>query len=738
MDSIPRFQGKNRSLRRRRDSQLISVALRFVPEKLRPLLECVIRTHEPPYTPEFYVVEDVLEILAMRMSVMEPSERPAVAADLALLVTNVLRSSRANTVQINQATIVRILEALPEASIGPWYQQLRDTHCNLHTNTELQFASRLAKSPSTKKLSTQVLLGLTSAGTVDINSPVAASVCTSILTFRKEDLAALDGQSATPADLFGTLHSIGMVPDVVTYSAIMRALCLRGDLKAALDVFEVMKQHGVQPDAVTFSVLIHGCKMCGDFDTLSELTIQACFANIRDPIVWNDVLHALYISCLRARKDRQGPRRTALFALNSIYTRIFDPKPIRPFITKRLVEMGDFATLQSWVPENMTRIAAEVPPLPPQELVQPGSDTLAIMILGLIRSLPMPADVVIFYSHFRQMLAEGHPVAELMVRERGTFVHDVVLRNLIKWRGTLRIALDIIRDMVRDVGQDSTSEVGHSDSMSTTRQTSVLGRRRPPIRHPAPSVYTWSILMHGFMRHKQPEEAERVISLMREHGVEPNAVTWNTLAAGYAKMEKIPKAVDAMRRLETEGFQADDWTLRAFSYINHKAKAIKLMEATVEANKLKKMALEQQQQQQQQEYDQDMAFEEQWPAEQVPDQTQQDDGAADVDAETEEWQHSDDDEEALDEELETRLLQLDPAPVPENVSRKMLLEAQKMENIAPVNQGPQLAEWARIRRDGLSAVSGSTTPHGVESRSPLGGLTPTYTEDVKKNVGRGL
>lgn len=87
------------------------------------------------------------------------------------------------------------------------------------------------------------------------------------------------------------------------------------------------------------------------------------------------------------------------------------------------------------------------------------------------------------------------------------------------------------------------------------------------------------------MRAKQPEDAEYLINLMKLHGVEPNIVTWNTLAVGYARMNMIPQAIKAMRRLEAAGHTADDWTMIAFNAIRDKHRAVKLMEATVEANK---------------------------------------------------------------------------------------------------------------------------------------------------------
>lgn len=787
----PKFSKYRLAEKKDCDSLLISVALRYAPDKLHLVLESVLRTYEEPWMPEFYVVEDVLELLASRLREMKESrDREAFAEKVADLIIYALENSRSRYIQISQATIYPVLDALPAAGIESYYNRLLASDCYLHPFTHLQFASRLAKSLPTKDLSAQILEYLTRSGLLDINSPVAASVCTSILTFSKGSLATLDGQSATPADLFRHLHSIGLIPNVITYSAIIRGLCLKKDLKTALDVFGVMKDHGVQPDAFTYSILINGCKQCLDFDTFTELAIQACDANIRDPVVWTDVLHGAYMCTLRERKQKNGPRRAPLHIMNEIYSRIFDVRPLQPFITERLTELGHFYIREKWTPDALKRIPQEIPPLPPLEVLQPGSDTLAVMILGLVRCLPMPYDVVAFYSRFRNMLRQGDPVAELIVRERGTFVHDIVLRNLVKWRGTLRVALDIIRDMTRDIGRDvhqitpqqslaatprphrqrariADAEAANAGVVTASSQDLQAGaeteelidvegnpvpevkstaadgkashlssespwprvlqseaaalyaddnsaKPRSPILHPAPSVYTWSILMHGFMRNGQPENAEHILTIMREHGVESNIVTWNTLAAGYAKMQKVPEAVDAMRRLETHGFEADDWTMRAFSYIGNKQHAIRLMQATVEANKLKKMASEPQEQEPEPEQEPELEPEpepepepgreaqtetvgEQWEVEQALEEGL---GGDDLD-----YRQQDGEEHTLDQDLEARLRQTKSGALPRAITRKMLGAIRRMKKIAPINNNStRFKQWAKVRDHGLGAM----------------------------------
>lgn len=708
---------------------LLSAAVRYVPDKVHMVFEAAISS---PYgLPYWYAVEDVLELLARRLRVIDDEKVRSLAAQkLAQISIRVLQLRGKGVIQFSQFTIQSILDELPTDFVESWYSELFDAECDLHPFTEIKFASRLAKSSPTKALSAQVLMRLQQAKLLDINSPVAASVVTTILSFTKEELAKLDGNAATPADLFRDLHAAGLTPNVITYTTIIRGLCLKEDLGTALDVLEVMQQHGVQPNEWTYSILLHGCKMRSDWTAFADVAIQACNANIRDNVVWNEVLHCIYICCLKQREEGR-PKRASLYAMNSFYSRIFDAMPIRPFITGRLAEMGQHVGQQQYFPEPLRRLAAEIPALPPRQLNEPGADTVGILLLALIRALPMPYDVVVFYSQYRQMLRQGHPVARRMVQEKGSFIHDIVLRNLIKWPGTLRVALDILQDMMRD----------SKDLVATGAQPLASNRAQPlqdlkentdaeaqpssdplspPIPHPAPSVYTWTVLIHGFMRARQPQDAEYIMTLMRKNGVEPNRVTWNTLAAGYAKMQKVPEAVNAMRRLESEGHEADDWTMRAFSYIGNKAKAIEMMEATVEANKAHRLAVDLET-----EHKGKPLSKDQRAAEAVGQRPQE--GARKEEA-AEKEPYDQEEEDFLDRELEAGVgmdfdtpldanttaeanIEIDDSALL-NVSKRAVLKAgshkgkiRKMGEIGSVEAGREDTEgWRAVQQDGLDAL----------------------------------
>lgn len=640
--------------RKARDRILLYTTLRYAPEKGAMLLQALLSASRLP----FYMVEDSLGFLAHNLRQMEAGMKQRCARELADTVLQAFQLTEKGFIRLMQNTVYSIMDALPPTQLENWFHQLMFHETPLHKYTLLQFASRFARMSATKDLSLDIWRDLCQTKSLDINTPLGASLCTSLLTFKDDDLHALDENSATPAEIFQCLLDLGLVPNVITYTCIIHSLCVRKELRTAMEVFEVMKQHGVQPDEYTYSVMMNGCKSCGDFETMLRFALDARAADIRDPVVWNDIIHATFLACLKEPRVPGGVRRARCIVwgpMNAIFARFFQPEPLRSLITTQFTDVREFMEKQGVVPSKMQGVFREILPLPPREVVQPTSSTLGLMVLGFVRHLPRPIEVVRFYDHFKKMLKEGDPVAQIIVQEQGSIVHNIVLRALLKWKGTLRIMLDIIRDMMTDISPAAAATIPSSQHKSEPQNSKsspnlatniehiavdfdisgigadntiaavdimeaegeiangedspidailsnlgdVSGEARPPIRHPRPSVYTWSILLKAFMSNRRTQEAEHILKLMQVHGVKPNIVTWNTLAAEYARLGNTKQAVEAMSRLEAAGFKSDDWTLRAFARIGDKAKAIALMEQKVEENKLAKAAIEEREQQQQ-------------------------------------------------------------------------------------------------------------------------------------------
>lgn len=727
----------------RRDSGLLMLALQNAPDKAHMVLESIFRDHMPHSTYAFYLFEDTLELLAARIHWDESIDKCAAATELADLISLIMaQTEEGEHFQPFQSTLWRILYFLPPERLQTWYEELqavsrRDAFSYLFPPTELQFASRFAKSPQTKTISLGILRRLKQRHRIDINGPVALSISTSILTFTEQELKNLDSSLPTPADVFAALRELGLKPNKFTYNAILRALCVRGDnIRTPLEVFEVMKNSGLKPDAFTYAILVNGCRRSEAYEVLADIAVEAFHAGVRSRIFWNDVLYAIYNIC-HVENVSQDVYRSAMLPMNDIFTRIFDVAPLRPFIPDEMSSYFVDSVKTAWFPDRLQRLHREIPALPPRDLIRPGLDTVCIFILCMVRSLPQPYDIVMFYVHFKKLLREGHPDAVRVVQELGSYVYDVILRSLVSWKGTMRIVLDIVRDMRKDDDENIDNEADSTaEALSTTagsEHTDVV-KIVDTVRPPRPSVYTWSILVKGFVRNNQVDKAEQCIDLMRQHGVEPNLVTWNTLAFGYAYLQDARGVVHTMQRLESAGFEADDWTMKAFSHIRNKGKAIEMMEQAVEANKLaQEQAEELTLQLDQQSRQREDAFSEGEDAEATISEVDLDDRFQELDPDTtpadvfkemmNEVNKAEQGTSSTASRTDDTLAQLDvsrPHAIPERFFKKYINERERLKSTAPIDEKyvEHFEKWGRIRDEGLASAPQPRSVEAVERLRP--------------------
>ncbi|KAK2069036.1 hypothetical protein P8C59_003644 [Phyllachora maydis] len=469
---------------------------------------------------------------------------------------------------------------------------------------------RLASEARFKAKALDILRSLLNKRLLDYNSPHALALSTAIVSFKK-GVDTKDLQ-VSPAKLFEELLAMGLRPNVIHYTCIMRNLCLHKEVDAAWKVFEIMLEHNIEPDATTYSVLISGAKLIGDVQTVG--------------------------SVLNAAMSRN--------AYNRAYCHFFRLDPLQRLALSDLASLLEFRQDQSsslrWASvHQVTAVIQSLPSFPPEELLEPDGATLGIMLIGYIKALPTAYTLVAFYSQFRAQLKLGDPATIAIVRETGTLVYDTIIKALTEWDGMLRVALDIMGEMLKDAASVasatsaapatctaagspapglsasdarasehvetdvSATQASPSGSSPSNSSQPVSGPADCPsaassdspasdpaavsapagdacdlsmlTRHPVPSVYTWSILLHGFMHRGQTEQGERILQTMREHGVTPTVVTWNTLLAGYTRLQKLQLAVRTLARMERAGLRHDDFTIRGFGYLANKKRAVDMV-----------------------------------------------------------------------------------------------------------------------------------------------------------------
>lgn len=113
------------------------------------------------------------------------------------------------------------------------------------------------------------------------------------------------------------------------------------------------------------------------------------------------------------------------------------------------------------------------------------------------------------YIHGHRRLIDG-PIFHKLIHG-GTYTPHVFMMALSKYREGLPYVTYILEDMLR-----------------------------PKARIQA-DVYTWSIFIRALMFNDMAEPAERVITQMKEYGIQPNVVTWTSLLATYQRASAPPE-----------------------------------------------------------------------------------------------------------------------------------------------------------------------------------------------------
>ncbi|KAK3325457.1 hypothetical protein B0H66DRAFT_548373 [Apodospora peruviana] len=592
-DMRSKWMTRDPDFRRRRWVDIIAKAVRYAPARLPDILEATLEEG----TSRNYVLRDAMAFLSGMTKGMQRIRRQPHSDRLVDTMLFIMANTSKGYVKFRQVTIFQVMDFASLPKVHELLVALVHYGQQLHPNTKLHFAERFAKNGEYRLRGLELLREMVRKGEVDINSTLGSALCTSLLSIPTEESGAgvptttLRPRRKTPvnnqtrAKVYQALLDLGLSPNVINFTAIMQNLAVSCELATAWEIYELMRAQGMELDEYVFSILLNGSKQVQNYASARRAVQEAMDYGLHSRIIWNDVIHLVFIAALtHARKNQVRPRVVRAFPMMlSAYTRVFELGPLQKFLSTDLqVEMSGMRSLGlSLSGEELSGWAKPVwevvrrVPAGKQELLCPGSDTLFIMLTGYVKYFTEPYSLITFYSYFRNKLKKGDPDVLQFIRDCGPMLHNVVIKALCEREGMLRVALDVLSDMLRDVA------AGDTDDALVPR-------------HPAPDVYTWSILLNGFMYHKLHKQGERIIEMMRAHGISPNVTTWNTLAAGYANDQNVSKTVSALHRMEKDGFQADEFTERAFAYLVNKEGALKMMEKMMqkreELKKLQRLA----------------------------------------------------------------------------------------------------------------------------------------------------
>ncbi|KAI0974047.1 hypothetical protein F4678DRAFT_424414 [Xylaria arbuscula] len=540
------WQRQDEDRRQRLWPQIVLSAADSEPHVLSTLIQS---TFDPSWCPS-YVVEDTVYLLFRRHQLAFQrgihSEADRLQQEITAIVTFVLSKCPPRYFGLEQSVLLSTFSSLSTSELIRRYDLLKTIEHPVHANTLLHLASRFAKGYDTKTNAVDILRVLTAMPGFDLNSPAAASVCTSLLTLSENE--PLPAKQAAPDLLFEFLLKQGLSPNLIALSALMRNFVIRGHLDTAWKIFDIMLQNGLEPDSHVYSILLNGSKLDFDSASFGHIFNIITSRNAWSPILLNDFLGLIFReneSQVERRRRQRKKANNAWRPMLELYAKFYDLAPLQKFTLFSLENLVGTRGVPPKYSTPTTRMAESLMPQPEHKLMQPDSITLSLMIGAHMRSLNTPKYASRYWISFSNLVKRKDPTALSLIANHGTLMFDIFLRTLLQFQDTIGFAIDRVQKSID----------------AAKKEKALLGRN---LRHPPPSVHTWTILLNGLKNHNDTRGVVAIFDMMTNIGdVRPTLPTWNALIQAFARTGNVNGAVKAIWSLEKAGFQPDDQTFKA-------------------------------------------------------------------------------------------------------------------------------------------------------------------------------
>ncbi|KAM3074652.1 hypothetical protein ACMFMG_008080 [Clarireedia jacksonii] len=552
-------------------------------------LKCLIATNQDPLPPSWAISDCLNFIISHYFS----TANGTVSRDSFQLrdFQSILQSVQYllyKGVHVSQRSISLLQAMMNDEEFKEFYSILEVVGHHLNGKSLMRFVYRAARARNTD-LAFKILQRAPLQG-IDLGIERWPQICSVLLVRRYRDPDA----KVSETELFEYMLRHGFRPSITTYNILIQNSLQSGDPETAWQIYEMMVENGTVPDEYTFSIMIHDAKHRRDGATIGKLASLMAEYGIRSAHATTDILDA--ISRIHRAEYHQTLTRdrehllTAFPRILPLYMEVFSVKPlieIIPRFSEQFLpharskvaesrssylkdghspsmhlsgeEMSDFPAVSALDSQDRgSRFSSE------SESLEPSIETLNVMLQSYCdycENSRNSAALLEVYDHFQDLVLKRRPVVAPLARDPRFY--NYILSALGYCFAPLEDCLRVIKDMQAPYLQKS-SEHGSTDSeedptvlQSEADQVTRLdfsNDNLDPFRPPQPNIYTWTSMLHIFMHRRQPRAAEKVLQIMFEKGMMPNAATWNALTTGYMRLQDPAMVADSFNRSREAGY----------------------------------------------------------------------------------------------------------------------------------------------------------------------------------------
>ena len=514
-------------------------ALSHYPERALAILSTTLM--KPDYRPPPFAVADSLDYLACVFLQDGSRPDPNVVQRIRRIVSFHLewcKGQTANFRGVSQRTLYLLIKHCRGHEQLRLYQTIRACNTFVHTNTLLHLMSsfidigelvtamdilqRIVKSGANLKLD-QVQQGCAKLLRGGSDLPLHGA---SYLRDRQHIKFQIR------SNMLAQILEMGIPPNLMMYNVIILNAVEVGKLGLAWRIYAMLRANKLEPDSSTYSILLKGIRHGMDENQVFELFQRAKDVGLlsQSPYLVCQLLHITYLY----RSDHED--FLPFTELLPVYEQYVDNRPLK--------DLG------------LLRHSTDTQPEPQVELMQPTGPILGMMIAAYLMQHRSSDHLPALYARYHELIEAGHPLIAPLAET--DYTANAFVKVLGIRRESLPLCTTVLEHMLKAPASGS-----------------------PTTKRAAPTVQTWSILLLAFMDHGQMTAGEKILTMMRDRGMEPNQVTWNTLLGGYAGMQDVEGSIKVMRRMEEAGYVVQQETLEAWGRLVDRKKLLRAFERAV-------------------------------------------------------------------------------------------------------------------------------------------------------------